>query len=121
MSDATPTVIPSADVLAALEAQHRRIAVVTDPDATEWCIVVRKPKASEYKRFRATLGDSAKSSGATEQLVRDTCVLTSFDPAGGPQGSGLNALLEEWPGAADACGKALVPLSGLASAEQGKG
>lgn len=107
------SVVPSAEAIASLEAKYGRIAVNSDPTGTQWCIIIRKPKRAEYREFRDTMGKPGASSSAQETLIKRTCVYVGGFP-------NLDALLEEWPGAADACGGSVVQLVGLAAVEQGK-
>lgn len=107
------SVVPPIEAIRELEAKYGRIAVNSDPSATAWCIIVRKPKRTEYREFRDMMNKGASAAGAQETLIKRTCVYVGGFPT-------LDALLEEWPGAADACGGSVVQLVGLAAVEQGK-
>lgn len=103
---------PTDEDLANLEATHKRIGVVTHHDSKSWCVVLRKPTRAEYKRFRSWINQPQKSDIAQEQLFKDTVVF----PAKGE----IEALLDEWPGIPEACGKMLAELAGMSAVEQGK-
>lgn len=104
---------PTDEQLAALEATHGRIGVVTHHDGKSWVVVLRKPKRGEYKQFRAQSSDTAQRPMAQERLFVATCVYPGT-PAE------IDALLEDWPGIPEACGTMLMSLAGMAGTEQGK-
>jgi hypothetical protein len=106
------SVIPQAK-LEALEAQWKRIGVVTHPDGKSWAVVLRKPTRSEYKLFKANANNPATTPEAQEKLFKATCVLPEGQPA-------IEALLEEWPGIPEACGKTFQMLAGMSGVEEGK-
>jgi hypothetical protein len=101
-----------AEKLVELEAKHGRIGVVTHPDAKSWAVVLRKPRRGEYKMFRAHSNNPQRAPDAQENLVKQTCVW--------PEPAGLEAMLEEWPGIPEACGRMLIELAGMSGLEQGK-
>jgi hypothetical protein len=103
---------PSQDQILGFEAAHKRIGVVTHTDGKEWCVVLRKPNSGEYKRFRAWSNQANRADMAQEQLFKDICVF--------PAGADLDALLEDWPGVPEACGRMLLELSGMTGIERGK-
>lgn len=107
-----PEVI-SQEKLLELEAKHGRIGVVTHPDGKSWTVVLRKPRRAEYKMFRAHSNDPRRAPDAQENLIKQTCVF--------PDAAGLEALLEDWPGIPEACGRTLIELAGMSGLEQGKG
>lgn len=91
----------------ALDETHKRVAHVhssatlADGKTYEWELVVRVPNRAEYKGWRAKLhGDGA--SDATEQLVRRICV----------EPKDVDALLDLWPGLAEACIPAIKRMCG---------
>lgn len=103
---------PSKEEIISLEGTHHRIGVVTDPTGKEWCVVLRKPNSGEYKRFRSWSNQPMRMAEAQEQMVKDTCVF--------PTGGDLEALLEDWPGVPEACGRMILELAGMAGVERGK-
>lgn len=105
--------IISQEKLRELEAAHKRIGVVTHHDGKSWAVVVRKPSYKEYKLFKANANNPATTSDAQERLFKATCVLpeTLAD---------VQALLEEWPGIPEACGKVFQELAGMTGVEEGK-
>ena len=102
------------DKLLELEAKHGRIGVVTHPDGKSWAIVLRKPRRNEYKMFRAHSNNPQRLADAQEVLVTQTCIWPA-DP------NALQALMDEWPGIPEACGRTLIELAGMSGLEQGKG
>jgi hypothetical protein len=105
---------PTDDEIKALEATHKTIGVVTAADGKSWRVILRKPNRGEYKRFRAFSNNPQRVDVAQETLFNDICVW----PAGSTE---REALLNEWPGIPEACGKMLMELAGMAGTEQGKG
>ena len=118
--------MPTADELQALETQHRRIAVVraqdditvTNPDGTkttrpEWEVVLRRPDRKEYKQLRAQSHNPATLADAQEITVRKLIVY--------PVGTAVDVLLDDFPGIPEACGAALLRLSGAAGREDVQG
>ena len=95
-----------------LEAKHGRIGVVRSRDGKSWEIVLRKPSRMEYRQFRSNVNNPQRHDMAQETLVKQTCV--------SPDGAGLEALLDEWPGIPEACSRILIELAGMAGDEQGK-
>jgi len=92
------------------EAEHKRVAHLKAKDEA-WELVLRKPNRAEYKRFRKeATGDNSDS--AQETLVRQIAVYPSRDA--------LDALFDDYPGIAEACGKAIRHLCGIEADEQGK-
>ena len=94
-----------------LEATHgKRIAIIRsaqlgEDGSPEWEIVLRPPKRQEYQMARAQLhGETATKAEAQELLVRRLCVW--------PDMPTLSALFEEWPALGEACGPALLALTG---------
>jgi hypothetical protein len=100
-------------LLTELEAKHKRIGVVTHPDGKSWVVVLRKPTRAEYKMFRSNSNSPQKASDAQEIHCRSTVVYP-------PSKEAFDALLEEWPGIPEACGKTIIELAGMSGLEQGK-
>lgn len=90
----------------ALEAEHKRIAVVRLQD-TDVVVVYKKPNRGQYKQFRSRINNEALAPDATEQLAR---VLVVY-----PSPEAFDALLEEWPAIPEASSKALLRLMGMAA------
>lgn len=95
----------------ALEATHKRVAHLKGT-GDAWEVVLRKPTRAEYKRFRAMSHNPAQVAEAQEILARSTVVY--------PSKEAFDALLEDWPGIPEACGKAFTELSGIAHQEDVK-
>lgn len=89
-----------------LETEHKRIAVVKAAGG-EWQVVYKKPSRAQYKQFRSRINNADLAADATEQLARQLVVY--------PSAEAFDALLDEWPGIAEASSKALLHLSGMAS------
>jgi len=95
------------------ETEHKRIAHVKGKgEPPPWEIVLRKPKASEYKQYRSQSASEGSRDRAQEILVRKLAVY--------PQGPALDELFEEWPGVAEACTRAVAHLCGLEVEDLGK-
>lgn len=95
----------------AFRTSHGRIAHVVGKAG--WEVVFRKPTRNEYKRFRAIANDPAQVANCQEVLAR-ACIVypekaTEFD-----------ALLDDFPGIPEACGKALGELCGMQTEESTK-
>jgi hypothetical protein len=105
---------PTEDEVQELETKHRYIGIVTASDGKSWRVVLRKPSRVEYKRFRAFSNNPQRIEVAQETLFNDICVYPAGQQA-------REALLDEWPGIPEACGKMLLELSGMSGIEQGKG
>ena len=102
----------SAEDLAKLEADHKRVALVKSFDKTpdgepEWCVVYKKPNRGQYKQFRSRINNESLAPDATEQLARALVVY--------PSPEAFDALLEEWPAIPEASSKALLRLMGMAA------
>ena len=97
----------SSEDITKLETDYKRIAVVTAAEG-EWQVVYQKPSRAQYKRFRSQINNVDLAPDATELLARQLVVY--------PSREAFDALLEEWPGIAEASSKALLHLSGMASA-----
>lgn len=95
----------TADAIAEFETTHKRIAHVIGKD-NAWECVFRKPTRAEYKRFRSMASNPSQQADAQEVLAR-SCVVY-------PTPVDFDALLEEYPAIAEACGGALGKLVGLA-------
>lgn len=96
-----------------LEVTHKRIAHLKgNGTPPPWEIVLRKPTRAEYKRFRAMSHNPAQVPDAQEVLARATVVY--------PTREEFDALLEEYPGIPEACGKSFTELSGIAHQEDVK-
>lgn len=97
-----------------LETQHGRIAHVMGKDGT-WDIVLRKPTRAEYKMFRGMASAPESRADAQESLLRRIVV----EPEGA---KAIDDLINEWPGLpeSDACTKAILMLTGMASEQLGK-
>lgn len=112
-----PTAI-TPEKLAELEAAHKRVAhvhsvgVLADGHTYEWELVLRKPTRTEYKQLRAQAQNERTSSDALEMCVRRLAVFPSPEEVG--------ELFEEWPGIAEACGRAVERLAGVAGTEDRK-
>lgn len=87
-----------------LEVEHKRVAHVVGKNGA-WEVVLRKPTRPEYKRFRAMATSESQKADAQEVLAR-SCVVF-------PAPAAFDALLEEYPAAADACASAMMELVGL--------
>lgn len=99
--------------VAKFEEQHKRVAHLKGSgDPAPWEIVIRKPTRIEYKQFRSMSHNPAQVAEAQEILVRKISVF--------PTGEALDALLEDWPGIPEACGKAVSHLSGISAQEDVK-
>lgn len=103
--------------LAELEATHKRVAHVHSNDRMadgryEWEIVLRKPTRSEYKQIRAQAQNERTSCDALEMAVRKLIVFPAVED--------IEPLFEEWPGLAEACGRTLERLAGVAGTEDRK-
>lgn len=90
------------------DAKYGRIAHVKGmplpgEDEPSWEVVLRKPRRAEYKVYRSQVTQSIAD--ATEYYVLATCVH--------PTGDALEALLDEYPGIPEACGKQIHKLVGL--------
>jgi hypothetical protein len=95
-----------------LEAQNQgRIAHVVGAGGY-WQAVFRAPKRSEYKLFRSQANNPVQKPDAQETLARKCVVFAS------PKD--LDALLEDFPGIAEAIGDKLAELAGMATDESGK-
>ncbi len=110
--------LPTKETLDALDAKHRRTALVFSrqegADGPLWAVVLRKPSRPEYKQWRAQSHDDAAKADSQEVLVRKLIVWPELDPAG------LEALLDDWPGIPEACGNALLDLTGAAGKADAK-
>jgi hypothetical protein len=101
------------DQLKDLEVKHVRIAHVrsayeNDKGEPEWEVVLRKPNRTEYKHLRAATHNQSTVADAQEQTVRKLIVYPDNPQA-------VDQLFEEWPGIGEACGSALLALSGSAA------
>lgn len=96
----------SQEKIAALEAEHKRIAVVKSADGG-WIVVYKKPNRGQYKQFRSRINNEALAPDATEALARQLVVY--------PSPEAFDALLEEWPAIPEASSKALLRLMGMAA------
>jgi hypothetical protein len=116
MAEVTQDVSPASafeTLLTELEAKHKRIGIVTHPDTKSWIVVLRKPTRAEYKMFRSNSNNAQKASDAQEILCRSIVVYP-------PSKEQFDALLEDWPGIPEACGKTIIELAGMSGQEQGK-
>lgn len=96
-----------------LEAKHKRVAHLKGPgDPVPWEVVIRKPTRPEYKQFRAMSHNPSQVSEAQEVLIRKICVY--------PERDALDALLDDWPGIPESCGKAIASLAGISAQEDVK-
>jgi hypothetical protein len=92
--------------IAALETEHKRIAVVRFSDA-DFCVVYKKPLRAQYKQFRSRVNNETLAPDALEQLARQLVVH--------PSPEAFDALLEEWPAIPEGSSKALLRLMGMAA------
>jgi len=103
---------PTEEEIAALDAQYKRTAVVkavrSNGEGPIWCVVLRKPSRPEYKLWRSQTHDEGLKADSQELLVRKLIVWPKLDAAG------IEALLDDWPGIPEACGQALLDLTGAA-------
>lgn len=99
------------EALKELETKYGRVARVRAKDGS-WCVVFRKPKRAEYKRMRSMAHNPSQVSEAQEVLARATVVY--------PSAEAFDALLEDYPGIAEASAKALSELAGLSVDETEK-
>ncbi len=74
--------------LAELETQHGDLLHLHHQDG-KWEVVFRKPKRSEYKRFRQQIGVESTKADAQEILCRTIVVY--------PSREAFDALLEDYP------------------------
>jgi hypothetical protein len=102
------------ELLDKLKAEHRYIAYVNGEfdDEIVWEVVLRKPTSKEYKQLRAQVTDGNQKAMAGEAVFRKIIIYPSRDQ--------IDALLEEWPGVAEACGGAINKLAGLVANEGSK-
>jgi hypothetical protein len=107
------TSLISQEQLAELESTHKRIGVVAHPDGKSWFVVLRKPNYLEYKLFRANANNPTTLPDAQEKLFRATCVVPE-------KAADQVALLNDWPGIPEACGKTFAMLAGMTGVEEGK-
>jgi hypothetical protein len=107
----------SDEQIAAFKETHKRVAHVVsanqaDDGSPEWEIVLRKPSRAEYKMLRSMSHDPNRVADAQEMMVRKLVVH--------PVPTAFDALLEDFPGIPEACGKALLALAGAAGGEDAK-
>ena len=102
------------ELLEKLKAEHKYVAYVNGEfdDEIVWEVVLRKPTAKEYKMLRAQVSDGSQKATAGEVVFRKIIIYPDRDK--------IDALLEEWPGVAEACGGAINKLSGLVANEGSK-
>jgi len=104
---------PTPEELAEFDAKYKRTAVVratSGNGSPAWCVVLRKPSRPEYKMLRAQSHDESAKADAQEVLFRKICVW----PAD------VEALLDDWPGIPEACGAAILDLTGAAGKADAK-
>lgn len=104
---------PTAEEIAALDSKHRRTATVRDKHG-RWCIVLRAPTRPEYKMLRSMTHNPAQAPDAQEMCVRKLIVWPALDAAG------VDALLDDWPGIPEACGQAILDLTGASGGADAK-
>jgi len=101
----------SKEQLDQIEEKYKRVAHLKGKgEPPPWEMVLRKPTRAEYKMFRSQTHNPAQVADAQEMLVRKLCVFPVD----------VDALIEEWPGIPEACGKAIQHLTGLETEETGK-
>lgn len=101
----------SEEELKTLEDTHKRVAHIVGKN-NAWEIVLRKPTRAEYKRFRSMATNETQKADAQETLAR-SCVVH-------PTREAFDALLEDYPAAADACASSIMELVGLVTEESTK-
>jgi len=101
----------SKEEVSKLEVDHKRVAHIVGKNGA-WEVVLRKPTRAEYKRFRAMAANEMQRADAQETLAR-SCVV--FPPP-----AAFDALLDDYPAAADACADAMMDLVGLHTDESVK-
>lgn len=111
--------LPTEEELSALDEKYRRTALVysrqTGADSKPlWAVVLRKPQRAEYKMWRSQANDPGSKADSQEVLVRKLIVWPSLDA------TGIDALLDDWPGIPEACGDALLDLTGAAGKADAK-
>lgn len=103
--------------MAELEATHKRIAycasdTVTADGFPEWEIVLRRPSRAEYKMYRSESNDPSRVADSQERQARRTVVWPSHEQ--------FDAMLDDFPGIAEACAAPLNKLAGIAQVDTGK-
>jgi len=89
-----------------LTKKHGEISVIRYLDRD---VVLRKPTAAEYKRFRAISFNEKKRDVALETITRDTMVH--------PSGAEVDALFERYPAVGEAVGPEALRMVGLVEAD----
>ncbi len=114
-----------------LEATHRRIAIGQgaayfgeDEDVEEgalgWQVAFRPPTQSEITLFKKMSGDDLQKHDAEKELAKWTVVHVSGAPVDMPPKAAFEALLTDYPLAADACATSIGKLVGMDLVKRGK-